>query len=74
MTEQELCNQIENMFQTQIEYISDRIYEMSYDETRHLDAVALYDEYREFMRGDNVDIVCINSETGSYGEYCMECE
>lgn len=74
MSEQELCEQFEDLFQSQVEYIADRIHELSYDETQHPDAVALYEEYREFMRGDDVDIICINSETGSYGEYCMEYE
>lgn len=74
MSEQELCEQLDNVVESQMEYIRDRIMSMSLDQTQFDYLNALYEEYNELFKEGELDLLTLNTESGEVNEYTMCCE
>lgn len=69
-----MLEQLDTMVEYQMDYIRARILNMAEDQYQFDALNALYEEYRELLTDEDVDLLSINSDSGEITEYVVCCE
>jgi hypothetical protein len=74
MSEQEIMEQLDYVLENQMNFVRDRIMQMSLDDTQFGALNALYEEYHELFNDGEIDLLSVNPDNGEINEYTICCE